>query len=104
MTGEVFKEVETHMKHALDHLRRRPQPEVPAAHDADVGLDGPGQRRACRLVASGQSVKQIARTLGIAPKTADNHLQNLYAKIGVKTRGGATLFALEHGLGAVTQK
>jgi DNA-binding CsgD family transcriptional regulator len=51
-----------------------------------------------RLIAGGQSIKEIARTLGVAPKTADNHIQNLYAKIGVRTRGGATLFALEHGL------
>ena len=60
----------------------------------------PREIEVLRLVAGGQSIKQIARSLGVARKTADNHLQNLYAKIGVKTRGGATLFALEHGLGA----
>ena len=43
-------------------------------------------------------MKEIGRQLGISPKTVDNHLQNLYGKIGVKTRGGATLFAIEHGL------
>jgi HD-GYP domain-containing protein (c-di-GMP phosphodiesterase class II) len=51
-----------------------------------------------RAIARGQSTKEIARALGISPKTVDNHTQNLYAKIGVKTRGGATLFAIEHGL------
>jgi HD-GYP domain-containing protein (c-di-GMP phosphodiesterase class II) len=51
-----------------------------------------------RAIARGQSMKEIARTLGISPKTVDNHTQNVYAKIGVKTRGGATLFAIEHGL------
>jgi HD-GYP domain-containing protein (c-di-GMP phosphodiesterase class II) len=51
-----------------------------------------------RAVARGQSMKEIARTLGISPKTVDNHMQSIYAKIGVKTRGGATLFAIEHGL------
>jgi len=51
-----------------------------------------------RAIARGQSMKEIARALGISPKTVDNHTQNLYAKIGVKTRGGATLFAIEHGL------
>ncbi|WP_186294022.1 HD domain-containing phosphohydrolase [Bradyrhizobium guangdongense] len=60
----------------------------------------PREIEVLRLLAGGQSIKEIARSLGVAPKTADNHLQNLYAKIGVKTRGGATLFALEHGLGA----
>lgn len=60
----------------------------------------PREVEVLRLIAGGQSMKEIARTLGVAPKTADNHIQNLYAKIGVKTRGGATLFALEHGLAA----
>jgi HD-GYP domain-containing protein (c-di-GMP phosphodiesterase class II) len=64
----------------------------------------PREVEVLRLVAGGQSLKEIARSLGIAPKTADNHLQNLYAKIGVRTRGGATLFALEHGLGGAVQK
>ena len=60
----------------------------------------PREVEVLRLIAGGQSIKEIAKTLGVAPKTADNHIQNLYAKIGVKTRGGATLFALEHGLTA----
>jgi HD-GYP domain-containing protein (c-di-GMP phosphodiesterase class II) len=51
-----------------------------------------------RAIARGQSMKEIARALGISPKTVDNHTQSVYAKIGVKTRGGATLFAIEHGL------
>jgi DNA-binding NarL/FixJ family response regulator len=42
--------------------------------------------------------KQVAHELGIARKTADNHIQSMYAKIGVSTRAGATLFAVEHGL------
>ena len=40
----------------------------------------------------------IGRDLGLSPKTVDNHIQSIYAKLGVKTRGGATLFALERGL------
>jgi HD-GYP domain-containing protein (c-di-GMP phosphodiesterase class II)/DNA-binding CsgD family transcriptional regulator len=51
-----------------------------------------------RAIARGQSTKEIARILGISPKTVDNHTQSIFAKIGVKTRGGATLFAIEHGL------
>jgi HD-GYP domain-containing protein (c-di-GMP phosphodiesterase class II) len=51
-----------------------------------------------RLIAGGQSMKEIARSLGISPKTVDNHIQHLYPKIAVKTRAGATLFAIEHGL------
>jgi DNA-binding NarL/FixJ family response regulator len=31
-------------------------------------------------------------------KTADYHIQNAYRKMGVSTRAGATLFAMQHGL------
>jgi HD-GYP domain-containing protein (c-di-GMP phosphodiesterase class II) len=51
-----------------------------------------------RLVARGRSLKEMAGALGISAKTVDNHVQNLYGKIGVSTRAGATLFAIEHGL------
>ena len=41
---------------------------------------------------------KVSRQLDIAPKTADNHIQSLYSKIGVSTRAGAALYALERGL------
>ena len=50
------------------------------------------------LLARGLLTKQVARELGIATKTADTHIQNAYRKLGVSTRAGATLFAIEHGL------
>jgi HD-GYP domain-containing protein (c-di-GMP phosphodiesterase class II) len=50
------------------------------------------------VAARGGSMRQIARKLGISPKTVDGHLQRIYPKIGVQTRGGATLYAIEHGL------
>ena len=50
------------------------------------------------LIAAGRSMKEIGRILGISPKTVDNHIQHLYAKIKVKTRVGAALFAVEHGI------
>jgi HD-GYP domain-containing protein (c-di-GMP phosphodiesterase class II) len=51
-----------------------------------------------QLLARGYQTKQVARALGISVKTADRHIQNAYAKIGVSTRAGATLFAMERGL------
>ncbi len=51
-----------------------------------------------RLIAQGLSIKQMAERLVIAPKTVDNHIQHIYAKTGVTTRAGATLFAMENGL------
>lgn len=51
-----------------------------------------------RLLARGGTMKAIAAGLTISPKTVDRHIQNIYTKIDVSTRSGATLFALEHNL------
>lgn len=50
------------------------------------------------LVARGASNKEIAATLGISGKTARNHVERTYAKIGATNRIGASMFALGHGL------
>jgi HD-GYP domain-containing protein (c-di-GMP phosphodiesterase class II) len=50
------------------------------------------------LLARGLQTKQVARRLGISPKTADRHVQNAYAKMGVSTRAAAALFAMQQGL------
>ncbi|MGH9181633.1 MAG: HD domain-containing phosphohydrolase [Acidimicrobiales bacterium] len=51
-----------------------------------------------RLIARGQANKQVAAMLGISPKTVGRHIEHIYAKAGVSTRAGATLFAMETGL------
>jgi HD-GYP domain-containing protein (c-di-GMP phosphodiesterase class II) len=50
------------------------------------------------LLARGGSVKDIARGLVIAPKTADAHVQHIYSKLGVSTRAAATVRAMELGV------
>ena len=56
------------------------------------------ERQVLTLLARGCATKQIAAELQIAYKTADRHIQNLYAKIGVNTRAAATLFAMKQRL------
>lgn len=51
-----------------------------------------------RLVAAGCSNPEIADRLYISRRTAEHHVQRIYTKIGVSTRPGATLFALENDL------
>jgi HD-GYP domain-containing protein (c-di-GMP phosphodiesterase class II)/DNA-binding CsgD family transcriptional regulator len=51
-----------------------------------------------RLVAKGKSNREVAAELVIAPKTVGHHVEHIYAKIGVRTRAGAALFTMEHGL------
>jgi len=50
------------------------------------------------LLARGQPNKEIARSLGVRAKTVSNHVEHIYAKIGVSSRAAATLFATQHGL------
>jgi HD-GYP domain-containing protein (c-di-GMP phosphodiesterase class II)/DNA-binding CsgD family transcriptional regulator len=51
-----------------------------------------------RLLARGQSTKEIASALGISPRTAQHHIIHIYRKIERNSRAGAALFATEHGL------
>lgn len=51
-----------------------------------------------RQIARGSSDRQIAADLGITTKTVAHHVQHVYDKIGVRSRAGATLYALEHRL------
>ncbi len=51
-----------------------------------------------RLLARGRSNKEAAHELGISAKTVGTHVEHIYAKAGVTTRAGATLFAMEHDL------
>ena len=50
------------------------------------------------LLARGLSNKRIAERLVITPKTAGNHVEHIYAKIGASSRAAAAMFAVQHGL------
>jgi DNA-binding CsgD family transcriptional regulator len=50
------------------------------------------------LIARGASTRQVAERLYITPKTAETHIERIYAKTGASTRSTATLFAMQHGL------
>ena len=51
-----------------------------------------------RLLARGQSNREMAGQLSISQDTVKHHIQHIYDKIGVSTRAGATLFAMERAL------
>ena len=67
---------------------RRERPAGLTAREVDV----------LRLVARGLSSKEIAAALVISPKTARNHIEHIYVKIGATSRVTASLFAVRHGL------
>jgi DNA-binding NarL/FixJ family response regulator len=51
-----------------------------------------------RLLAAGNTNKDIARRLHLSPRTVGHHVQHIYRKLGVSTRAGATLFGMQHDL------
>lgn len=58
----------------------------------------PRELEVLRLVASGGTNKAIAETLFLSERTVDRHVSNLFTKLGVSSRAGATAFAYERGL------
>jgi DNA-binding NarL/FixJ family response regulator len=70
------------------HPRRR-QGEAPLA---------PRERDVIRLVAEGNTNKQIAAALGIGDETVKTLLERTYAKLGVKRRAEAVLEAKRRGI------
>lgn len=84
--AEVVEAVLTAAGHRA--VRRREGPAGLTAREVDV----------VRLVARGMSSKEIASRLVISPKTARNHIEHIYTKIGATNRVTAGMFAMEHGL------
>ncbi len=101
-------------KHAVSELRADVRAGRLDPDAVDAVLAAAGQPRAKRragpagltpreievliLIARGGSTRQVARELAITPKTAETHIERIYAKTGANTRSTATLFALQHGL------
>jgi HD-GYP domain-containing protein (c-di-GMP phosphodiesterase class II) len=51
-----------------------------------------------KLLARGLVDKEIAEQLGISHRTVHHHNQSIFAKLGITTRGAASLFAIENSL------
>ncbi|HLZ25074.1 MAG TPA: LuxR C-terminal-related transcriptional regulator [Ktedonobacterales bacterium] len=86
------------MDQLVDHMRR-------------VGTDSGGPRQAqsdplskrerevAALIARGYTNRQIAEDLVISERTADGHVANILAKLGLRNRAHVVIWATEHGLG-----
>ena len=70
---------------------------MPAAPDV---LDDLSQREVevLRLLAAGQSNREIADALCISLNTVATHVRNILAKTGAANRTEAAAYALRHGL------
>ncbi len=51
-----------------------------------------------RLLAAGKTNREIAEELFISEKTVARHVSNIFDKVGVSSRAGATAWAYQHNL------
>jgi DNA-binding NarL/FixJ family response regulator len=51
-----------------------------------------------RLVAAGQTDRQVAAALVLSEKTVGRHLTNIFAKLGVSSRAAAAGVAVRAGI------
>jgi DNA-binding NarL/FixJ family response regulator len=77
-------------------------PKINQLPNPDTGVRGESltmrQMEILRLVANGYTTKEIARELGISPKTVEFHRARLMQRIGVHDVTGLTRFAFQNGL------
>jgi DNA-binding CsgD family transcriptional regulator len=76
-----------------------------ARHRGRFGLPGgltEREAQVLRLVAAGNTNREIAAVLVLSDKTVARHLANIFAKLGLSSRTAATAYAFERGLATPT--
>ena len=64
----------------------------------------PRELEILRLVIAGLTNKAIANEIYISEKTVEFHLDNIYNKVGVRSRLMASVWALHHGIESETRE
>ena len=64
----------------------------------------PREQHTLQLLVTCKSNKEIAAAMSVCEKTVEFHLANLYAKIGVRTRSQAILWAMRREMGENTRE
>jgi DNA-binding NarL/FixJ family response regulator len=54
------------------------------------------EREVLKLIGEGATTKDVAQRLGISPKTAQAHRENLKQKLGLRTTAGMVRYAIKH--------
>lgn len=83
----------------MRQLARGAQPAAPSAVPASLSAR---EAQVLVLLAEGLSNAEIAAALGVAPNTVRNHVRSIMAKLGVRNRVQAAVYAVRAGLVAGT--
>jgi DNA-binding NarL/FixJ family response regulator len=79
----------------LDRMNS-PARKSPAAREADHLTRR--EREVLKLVAEGATTKEVASRLGLSPKTAQAHRENIKHKLAIRTTAAMVMYAIKHKL------
>ncbi|MBI1879978.1 MAG: protein kinase [Chloroflexi bacterium] len=101
--GEALRLACQRLEQLGGHLESGPAPETGFTLTVIFTLTKPTPLTArelevLRLLVEGLSNKQMARRLSLSPRTVNFHLDNIYSKLGVRSRTEAAIYAVRQGL------
>ena len=93
--ADLVRAIETRLRRSEQQVRREFNPDFSSSDPLlKLGLT-PRAAEALLWLAKGKTNSDIATILGITESTVKKHVQEMFDKLGVETRGAATLRALE---------
>jgi len=93
--AELIRAVETRLRRSEQQMNREFKPDF-SSFEPLLGLGlTPRAAEALLWVAQGKTNSDIATILGISESTVKKHVQEMFDKLGVETRGAAAVRALE---------
>jgi len=92
---DLVRAIETRLRRSEQQVKREFKPDFSSAEPlVKLGLT-PRAGEALLWLAQGKTNSDIATILGITESTVKKHVQEIFEKLGVETRGAATVRALE---------
>jgi DNA-binding NarL/FixJ family response regulator len=93
--ADLVRAIETRLRRSEQQGKREFKPDFSSAEPlVKLGLT-PRAAEALLWLAQGKTNSDIATILGITESTVKKHVQEMFEKLGVETRGAATVRALE---------
>ena len=93
--ADLIRAIETRLRRSEQQVKREFKPDFSSSEPLlRLGLT-PRAAEALLWLAQGKTNSDIASILGITESTVKKHVQEMFEKLGVETRGAATVRALE---------